>query len=227
MRIEAASDSSLLVRFGESVSTSSLRAVVALFRRLRALNDQRIRNIHPAYATVLIDFDPLRMSHAELEALIAAALQSGADCEISPNLLRIPVCYGDNFGPDLPFIAARCGLPVEEVVRLHSSAEYVVHFLGFSPGFAYLGGLPSKLMSPRLETPRKNVAAGTVGIAGMQTGVYPVDSPGGWRLIGRTPVRMFDPHSAPPTRLQPGDTVKFVPIDRATFDELARTERIP
>ncbi len=225
MHIESASDSSLLVRFGESVSASTFRAVMCLFRQLWALNDPRIRNTHPAYATVSIDFDPLRMSHGELRETVEAAMRFEGETAVSPTLVRIPVCYDGEFGIDIPFIAKHCGLSEDEVVRIHHSASYVVHFLGFSPGFAYLGGLPRRLECPRLESPRKHVSAGTVGIAGAQAGVYPVDSPGGWRLVGRTPLRMFDPSADPPTRLQPGDMVQFVPIERRAFDELAGEER--
>lgn len=224
MRIEIASDTSLLVRFGESASEECFAAVTVLFRRLRALHDPRIRNIHPAYATVLIDFDPLRISHEELGAIVGELVRLGAEAHARTRIVRIPVCYGGELGPDLAFVAEHSGLSIEEVVRLHSSAAYVVHFLGFSPGFGYLDGLPAQLECPRLESPRMRVAAGSVGIAGAQTGVYPLDSPGGWRLIGRTPVRMFDPLSDSPTRLEPGDKVEFMAIDRAEFEELKRKE---
>lgn len=225
MRIEIASDTSLLVRFGESASDECFSAVTALFHRLRALHDLRIRNIHPAYATVLVDFDSLRMSHEELRGIVNGLVRLGAEIPETRPIVRIPVYYGGEFGPDLAFVAERSGLSVEETVRLHSSASYVVHFLGFSPGFGYLDGLPEQLACPRLESPRTRVAAGSVGIAGAQTGVYPLDSPGGWRLVGRTPLRMFDPSAESPSRLEPGDTVQFVAVTRAEFDELASEER--
>ncbi len=224
MRIEIASDTSLLVRFGESASDECFGSVTTLFRRLQALNDPRIRNIHPAYATVLIDFDPLKLSHEELSATVDELIRLGVGAHPPTRAVNIPVCYGGELGPDLAFVADHVGLPIEEVVRVHSSATYVVHFLGFSPGFGYLDGLPAQLECPRLESPRTRVSAGSVGIAGLQTGVYPLDSPGGWRLIGRTPLRMFDPLANPPTRLEPGDNVRFVAIDRAAFDELERKE---
>jgi len=135
--------------------------------------------------------------------------------------VTIPVCYDPEFGPDLVELAKAANLTPEDVVRLHSEATYVVFFLGFSPGFAYLGGLPQILHAPRLTTPRKLVAAGSVGVGGGETGVYPIDSPGGWRLIGRTPVRLFTPDATPPTLLQPGDTVRFSPIDREQFRALS------
>jgi inhibitor of KinA len=133
--------------------------------------------------------------------------------------ITIPVCYDPEFGLDIEAVAAHHHYSVEEVIRLHTSATYLVYFLGFSPGFAYLGGLPQSLRTPRLATPRSQVAAGSVGIAGDQAGVYPIDSPGGWRLIGRTPVRMFDASANPPARLQPGDQVRFSAIDRSAFQK--------
>jgi KipI family sensor histidine kinase inhibitor len=138
-------------------------------------------------------------------------------------VVNIPVCYEIEFGPDLMDVALHAGLSLDEVVRQHCSPTYLVYFLGFSPGFVYLGGLPEVLHMPRLPTPRTSVFGGSVGIAGSQTGIYPVDSAGGWRLIGRTPVRMFDPDATPPTRLQLGDRITFSPIDRATFEDLQRS----
>src|SRR5271167_2427845 len=223
MKIIPASDSSLLVVFGNAISPELHERVIALFRALQARHDPRIRNLHPGYASLLIDFDPLRLTHNELTSLVQQ-LASGCDAAVErrASLVTIPVCYDINFGPDLLDVAQHAGIPVEEVVRLHSSPTYLVYFLGFSPGFVYLGGLPEVLHTPRLATPRPSIAGGSVGIAGSQTGIYPVDSPGGWKLIGRTPLKMFDPEAAPPTRLQPGDSMKFSPIDRATFEDMTR-----
>jgi inhibitor of KinA len=225
MRIETASDSSLLVRFGESASPASFRAVTWLFRKLRAARDSRIRNIHPAYASVLVDFDPLQISHEAVRERIEDSIRHESEMSEAPTPVEVPVCYDAEFGIDTQFVAEHSGLDPNEVARMHHSADYVVCFLGFSPGFAYLGGLPPELECSRLDSPRKHVPAGSVGIAGGQTGIYPIDSPGGWRIIGRTPTRMFDPLADPPTLLQPGDTVRFVPIDRAGFEKLANAGR--
>jgi inhibitor of KinA len=158
------------------------------------------------------------MTHDKLTAIVEK-LANTVDVTVdkTAEVVTIPVCYDVEFGPDLPDVAHRAGLSTEEVIRLHSSPTYLVYFLGFSPGFVYLGGLPDSLHTPRLATPRPTIAGGSVGIAGSQTGIYPVDSPGGWKLIGRTPLRMFDPEATPPTRLQPGDRMKFAPIDREEF----------
>jgi KipI family sensor histidine kinase inhibitor len=223
MKVVSASDSSLLVVLGDVMSLDNHERVMSLFRALHRLNDPSIRNLHPAYASVLIDFDPLRLSHEEATSLIEdLAGEKSSQHDLAANIVTIPVCYDIEFGPDLQEVANHAKIPTREVIRLHSSAKYRVHFLGFTPGFAYLGGLPLMLHAPRLATPRKHVPAGSVAVAGSQAGIYPVDSPGGWRLIGRTPVRIFDPDAARPTRLKPGDLVEFSEIDRATFDATNR-----
>jgi len=224
MKIIPASDSSLLVVFGNAISPELHERVIALFHAIQARHDPRIRNFHPGYASLLVDFDPLRLTHDELTSDIQQlASTSDFTADKGSNVVTIPVCYDVEFGPDLLDVAQHAGLPAEEVIRLHSSPTYLVYFLGFSPGFVYLGGLPEILHTPRLATPRPSIAGGSVGIAGSQTGIYPIDSPGGWKLIGRTPVRMFDSEAAPPTRLQPGDRMKFSPIDRGTFDEMMQS----
>jgi len=221
MKIISASDSSLLVVFGNEISPVLHERVIALFHAFQARHDACIRNLHPGYASLLIDFDPLRLTHDELTVTVEQLASSdGPAIDTSRDPVTIPVCYEVEFGPDLRDVAQHAGLSAEEVVRLHSSPTYLVYFLGFSPGFVYLGGLPEILHTPRLATPRPSIGGGSVGIAGHQTGIYPADSPGGWKLIGRTPLRMFDPGATPPTRLQPGDRMKFSPIDRATFDEM-------
>ena len=223
MNLIPASDSSLLIVLGNAISPELHHRVIGLFQALLAKQDPRIRNLHPGYTSVLVDFDPLRMTHHELAAIVEqSAGPAGTKAEPESRVVSVPVCYDTEFGPDLMDLASHAGISPEEAVRLHTSARYLVYFLGFSPGFAYMGGLPEKLHMPRLATPRGHVAAGTVGIAGSQTGIYPVDSAGGWRLIGRTPWRMFNPNADPPTRLQPGDAVRFFAIDRATFSAMAQ-----
>ena len=135
-----------------------------------------------------------------------------------------PVLYGGEMGPDLEFVAQNAGKTVEEVIAIHSSTEYLIYMLGFTPGFTYLGGMSEEIATPRLATPRVKIPGGSVGIAGAQTGVYPIDSPGGWQLIGRTPVRMYDPDRAEPILPQAGQYIKFYPIDQAEFDRIAALE---
>ncbi len=223
MKIVAASDSALLVEFGNTVSAEMHRRVLALFRALLAESDARIRNFHPGYASLLIDFDVLQISHEQLAGRVRQLIDAESRIEHSPKrTVEIPVCYDTEFGPDLGDVAEHNKISIGEAIRLHTSATYLVYFLGFSPGFAYMGGLPDRLRTPRLATPRTRVAAGSVGIAGEQTGVYPIESAGGWRLIGRTPVRMFDAALNPPTRLQPGDEARFKSISRDSFERMLK-----
>jgi inhibitor of KinA len=225
MRITPASDSALLVRFGDSISFEAHLRVIALFQALEQLRDHRIRNLHPAYASLLIDFYPLSSTQDELKSLVLSLSSKLEGLQgLTADLVEIPVCYEAEFAPDLANVAEHLRLSAEQVVTLHAAGEYRVYFLGFSPGFAYLGGVSQALQVPRLETPRTHVRAGSVGLAGEQTGIYPSDSPGGWQLIGRTPQRMFDPSKDPPSRLRPGDRVRFRRISRVEFEQLARDQ---
>lgn len=169
-------------------------------------------DIVPGMNNLTLIFDPEQHSGAAfLEGL--QQLWDGAEAlEFSSRKIQIPVRYGGDYGPDLELVAAHAGLSPEQVIAAHSSAEYLVYFLGFQPGFAYLGGLPEQLATPRRAEPRLTVPAGSVGIGGAQTGIYPAASPGGWQLIGRTDLCLFDPALATPTLLQPGDTIQFLPI---------------
>lgn len=221
--ITAASDCSILLTLDESASEAVQQRVAALTKALLRLSDPRILNLHPAYASILIDFDPLQVSHDEITAIIRTIQREPATDDASaPRTIEIPVCYGHELGPDLADVVTETGLSPEEVISRHSSGVYSVSFFGFSPGFAYLSGLSPSLHVARLPSPRRLVQAGSVAIAGQQTGVYSVDSPGGWRLIGKTPLRMFDPNAIPPTPLEVGDHVRFVPISRDEFDRQTR-----
>jgi inhibitor of KinA len=198
-----ASDSALYVCFGEEISRAAQMQVAGMLRSLEARPFRGLRNLHPAYVSVLICFDPLVVGHAEVEREVRG--REGEAVAPPTRTVEIPVRYD---GPDLRDVAELCGMPESEVVARHSGADYLVYFVGFVPGFAYLGGLPKSLEVPRLASPRKRVAAGSVGIAGNQTGVYPMETPGGWRLIGRTERKMFDARSL----LETGDHVRFVAI---------------
>ncbi len=214
MTIRAASDRSLLVSFGNEISLAMHHEVLRLTRALQGIRG--VLNLHPAFSTVLIDFDPRLRTHAEMTALVEERLtESSHEPAPEPRTVEIPVRYGGEFGPDLEDVARHNALSPERVVELHSSAEYVVYFVGFSTCFPYLGGLPGEIATPRLSAPRKLVPAGSIGIAGGQTGVYPIASPGGWRLIGRTTLPLFDPSAEPPALLRMGDRVRFVRLPEA------------
>ena len=214
-----ASDQSLLVSFGESIETESYSRVLNLFRLLRDRSARGVVNLHPAYSSLLIRFDPLAVSHGELKAEIASRLSPFVEQQQGepPQEISIPVCYHPEFGPDLASLASLHALSVEDAIDLHASTVYTVYFLGFVPGFAYLGMVPEQLATPRLPAPRQQVPAGSVGIADRQTGVYPFSTPGGWRLIGRTALTLFEPKRPGMSLLQPGDRVKFHPVSLDEF----------
>jgi inhibitor of KinA len=212
VEIRPASDRSLLVSFGEGISLDLHRQVLRFLRVFEAV-PPGILNLHPAFASVLIDFDPRRWNHGAVEDLVGSRLVEAEGArEPEARIVEIPVRYGGEWGPDLEDVARHTGLTPAEVVGLHSGGCYLVYFLGFSPGFPYLGGMPPELVTPRLAAPRKRVPAGSIAIGGSQTGVYPVESPGGWRSIGRTGLRLFDAQAVPPALLRAGDSVRFVPI---------------
>ncbi len=218
IRFQPASDQSLLVYFGDQITLEAHERVRKFLRSLESEPIAGVRNLHPAYCSVLLDFDALKMTHDELQRALTDRLARIDEIPLpEPRHLEIPTCYGGEFGPDLNEVARLHGLTPAQVVELHASATYVVYFLGFVPGFAYLGGLPEAIATPRLASPRRNTPPGSVGIADDQTGVYPFDTPGGWRLIGRTPIAMFRPDHSDMSHLSIGDRVRFTPISPEQF----------
>ena len=213
-----ASDHSLLVTFAEEISLVSHQLVKTAFLALQRDGLPGVTNLHPAYASLLVSYEPASIDREELRALVAERLETVDLTELPEAPVReIPVVYGGEGGPDLKAVADGCGLAEAEVVRQHASGAYVVSFLGFSPGFPYLAGMPAAIAVPRHPTPRTRVEAGSVAIAGTQTGIYPLASPGGWQVIGRTPLELFDPGRMPPALLAIGDRVRVVPVPVAEF----------
>jgi KipI family sensor histidine kinase inhibitor len=210
-QLTAASDHSLLVSFAEEVSLEVHRQVLRLTLLLETT--RHVVNIHPGYCTLLVSFDPRQAPRERIEGLVRDALDR-LDTVMLPaaRTIEVPVRYGGDDGPDLADVAGLHGMSAEDVVRLHAAPEYLVYFLGFSPGFPYLGGMDPAIATPRLSMPRTRVAAGSVAIGGEHTGVYPVASPGGWRIIGRTPLNIFEPQRDPPVLLRMGDHVRFIPL---------------
>jgi KipI family sensor histidine kinase inhibitor len=236
-RFEYASDQSLLVDFGEQrrqdrskgrplqsqITVEANEKVRKLLRLLQLEPVAGVRNLHPAYCSLLVKFDALKLSHEEVEEILRGYLTRLKEAELpEPRLVEIPVCYGGEFGPDLAEVCAMHGMTAAQAVEMHASVEYLVYFLGFVPGFAYLGELPKELVMPRLAAPRRRVPAGSVGIAGNQTGVYPFATPGGWRLLGRTPVKMFRSDRDGLSFLSIGDRVQFLPVSPERFAEMER-----
>lgn len=218
MHLTPLGDRAILIRVGDSIDEATHRRVRAICARLREGAVAGMVELVPAYASVALYYDPARVGAAEkpyeaIAAAVRAALSGIGEQEPPPSrVVEIPVCYGGDAGPDLDELARHAGLAAEEVVRIHSGVDYLVHMIGFAPGFPYLGGLDPRIAMPRRPTPRTRVPAGSVGIGGSQTGVYPFSSPGGWNLIGRTPLRLFAPERASPALLALGDRVRFVPI---------------
>ena len=218
LRFRPASDQSLLVYFAERISLDAHARVRKCLQVLETEPIGGVRDVRPAYCSVLLDFDGSKMTHHELEAAVRERLRNeGAIALPEPRELEIPTCYGGEFGPDLGEVGALGQLTPAQAIELHSSVVYTVYFLGFVPGFAYLGELPEALITPRLATPRRTTPAGSVGIADKQTGVYPIATPGGWRIIGRTPIEMFRRERAQMSFLNLGDRVRFVPISADEF----------
>lgn len=219
-------DSALVVELGTGMDAATSQRTLQLFRQLQRHLLPGVLNLVPAYASLSVFYDPVQIKrHGSREGTafeqVAAWIEDlpvGTMPDDGGAHLRIPVCYGGNWGPDLEELAAFAGLPAREVVRLHHQPTYRVYMIGFLPGFPYLGEVEPRIAMPRKETPRLNVVAGSVGIAGGQTGIYPFDSPGGWQIIGRTPLALFDADQEKPALLSPGMTVEFYPI---TPDEFA------
>jgi KipI family sensor histidine kinase inhibitor len=223
VRFKLSSDQSLLVYFGHEITLQANENVRRLLRLLELEPVAGIHNLHPAYCSLLVKFDVLKLQHDELEAILKEYLDRLKEVSLpEPRQLEIPVCYGEEYGPDLSDVAAMHGITPAQTIELHTSTTYLVYFLGFVPGFAYLGQLPKALVTPRLATPRKRVPAGSVGIAGDQTGVYPFATPGGWRLLGRTPMAMFRTDRDGFSLLSIGDRVRFIAVSRERFAALER-----
>jgi KipI family sensor histidine kinase inhibitor len=225
-RLHWSGDTLVLVEFDAAISPAVNRRVVSLAGVIIDAHVAGVRDVVPAYASVGVHVDPLQFDQVTLEAVVSRAWDEATRAETAARSIEIPVCYGGDFGPDLADVAAFAGCTMDEVVTRHAAGRYRVYMLGFLPGFAYLGGVDPSLAMARRASPRTAVPAGSVGIAGQQTGVYPCESPGGWRLIGRTPVQMFDSRRAQPALLAPGDVVRFVPVPPDRWDALAAGARV-
>ena len=230
-RLYPLGDAAVVLEFGQAIAPATHRLIQAFTKVLDQHPPPGLREYVPAFATLTVYYDPLvlfelgKIAPYErvascLQGLLPAAQAAAADYVPGP-LIEIPVCYGGDFGPDLALVASHAQLAAEEVIACHAQPEYLVYMVGFAPGFPYLGGLDARLATPRRAQPRPLVPAGAVGIAGAQTGIYSLPTPGGWQLIGRTPLRLFDPSRAQPSLLQAGDRLRFVPISAVEFQRLS------
>lgn len=218
IRIVTAGDSSLLVEFGQEISPEINHRIAATVQMIREQHVEGVVDVIPTYCSLLINYDPRVVLYDDIKQRIQSMLKIDVTGSISKKkIYEIPVCYGGEYGPDILNIADHAGLSVEEVIKIHTSKDYLIYMLGFLPGFTYLGGLDERIHTPRLENPRLKISAGSVGIGGSQTGIYPLDSPGGWQLMGMTPVKTYDPNRAVPILVEAGDYIRFVQVDEAEY----------
>jgi inhibitor of KinA len=232
MEFSPLGDSGVLIRFGDRISDATYQRIVSISRYLADHPFTGMIEHVPAYTTIAVYYDPVVLAgNSRREPPYDRACQAisdllGAVPEAPTGdtpLHEIPVCYGGELGPDLPRVAEHNRLTQEQVVEIHTTPIYRVYLIGFSPGFPYLGGMSDRLSTPRQATPRIAVPAGSVGIAGIQTGIYPIESPGGWQLIGRTPTLLFDPRRSPAALLSMGDRVRFRSVSAGQYEEIKRT----
>ncbi len=223
IKVLAEGDSSLLIVFEQTIRPEVNRRIAAVVKLIRQQQIEGIVDMIPTYCALLINYNPLVISYSEIYRRISSIVRMDTQVDsLHRRIYEIPVVYGGEYGPDLGSIAAHAGLSEEEVVSLHSSRDYLIYMLGFLPGFTYLGGLDERLHTPRLANPRVRIPAGSVGIGGSQTGIYPLDSPGGWQLMGMTPVRTYDPGREKPILVEAGDYIRFLPISPEEYRELQR-----
>jgi inhibitor of KinA len=229
--VYALSEQAITIEFGLDINEDTLQKVTAFNQLITQNPFPGFYTTVPAYTTLTIFFDPLQVIQSDLpgtdcfdkvSAYLTGLKNNRQEILITQSeTITIPVCYGGLFGPDIEEVAIHIKLTPQEVISLHSKAIYKVYMIGFVPGFAYLGGMDEALATPRKATPRQAIPVGSVGIAGMQTGVYPLETPGGWQIIGRTPLKMFNANRPQPSLLKAGDRVIFKPIDKPEFDHLA------
>ena len=217
MGVVPCGDAAVSVRFEETISPDVHARVMALDQALARHPLPGTGERVPSYCALLVTYDPAETDYETLRGQLLCLETEEEPGESLGETVELPVCYGGAFGPDLKDVAKHGGLTEEETVRIHAGGEYPVYMLGFTPGFPYLGGMDPRIATPRLTAPRTKVAAGSVGIAGAQTGIYPVASPGGWRIIGRTPVKLYDPARERPFLLQAGQILRFRPISKDEY----------
>ena len=228
-KILTAGDSSLLIQFGQEISPEINAQITAFVHLMREQHLEGVTDVIPAFTSLLINYDPRVIDYRKLKRRLEKLLKLEVSKKASSSrIFEIPVCYGGEYGPDLENIAKHANLTTQEVIAIHSSSDYLIYMLGFLPGFSYLGGLDARIHTPRLANPRIRIPAGSVGIGGSQTGIYPMDSPGGWQLMGMTPVKTYDPERETPILVEAGDYIRFVPVDEDEYlrikEQVARGE---
>ncbi len=220
--ISPVGDRAISIDFGQVIDPKINRHIRQTIERIKELQLEGIIELVPTYCALLVEYDAMLYSYSDICNIIEPTLEEGMTDTTNElvTVVEVPTVYGGDFGPDLSFVASHNHLSEDEVVSIHSGTDYLVYMLGFIPGFTYLGGMDPRIATPRLSSPRTLIPAGSVGIAGEQTGTYPSDSPGGWQIIGRTPVTMYDMSKAQAALLNAGDYVRYVPIDESEFHRI-------
>ena len=220
--ISPVGDRAISIDFGQVIDPTINRHIRQTIERIKELQLEGIIELVPTYCALLVEYDAMLYSYSEICNIIEPTLEEGMANTTNElvTVVEVPTVYGGEFGPDLSFVASHNHLSEDEVISIHSGTDYLVYMLGFIPGFTYLGGMDSRIATPRLSSPRTLIPAGSVGIAGEQTGTYPSDSPGGWQIIGRTSVTMYDMSKAQAALLKAGDYVRYVPIDESEFHRI-------
>jgi KipI family sensor histidine kinase inhibitor len=223
VHILPAGDCALVVEFENKIAPEVNARVMQLCAAIKGSAIKGVVDFIPTFRSVLVSYDPLVISYNKLQKRLQKLSEIKSDAaNNTARIFHIPVCYGGEFGEDIGDVAAHTGLSVDEVVAMHSEKPYLIYMLGFLPGFPYLGGLNEKLFTPRLPSPRTSIPAGSVGIGGEQTGIYPLASPGGWRLIGRTPLKPYDAKREEPILYAAGDYIKFDPVSETEYNKIEK-----
>lgn len=216
-----AGDSAIVMEFGDTIEKEINARIAAVVENLKNKKIDGILDILPTYRSILINYDPVKISYGEMMDILKGLSKADPNKQSDEvRLIEIPTLYGGEYGPDIDFVAENAKMSKEEVIKIHSGTDYLVYMMGFIPGFTYLGGLDERIATPRLKSPRLKIDPGSVGIAGSQTGMYPLESPGGWQLIGRTPLKLFDDTKEPPVFIQAGNYIRYVPIDQKEYDKI-------
>lgn len=223
MRFLKAGDSALIIELGNEISPIINYNLKKITDYLDSLNNKAIKDLLPTYRSIIVYYDPFLISFDELKNIVEknCTIDESQKLSIKKEIIEVPVLYGGEYGPDIENIASHNKLSIEEVIKIHTSGEYLVYMLGFTPGFPYLGGMDKRIATPRLATPRTKIPAGSVGIAGEQTGLYPIESPGGWQLLGRTPLNFFDSAKENPFIVAAGQYIKFTAVTEDEYHAIA------
>jgi KipI family sensor histidine kinase inhibitor len=220
-RYLTAGDRALVVEFGNKISEDINSRVRSMMIAVERENIEGIIEITPTYRSLMIHYNPMKISYSKLLTDLKILEKKLKDIDIPlPEIIEIPVLYNGENGPDIINVAEYNNITTQEVIDIHSSREYLIYMLGFTPGFPYLGGMDERISTPRLGTPRTKINSGSIGIAGSQTGIYPIDSPGGWQIIGKTPLNLYDAFRDPPILLDPGNYIKFVPVNLSEYNSI-------